>query len=105
MVRDRGSGASAEQKNLQDIPMALVLGDEAEKGAAEERRAALAYLSDAWAEARLDGIDGDCLAQVALFTALGELVTTYGEEATATFAEGLGKRIRGGEFTINRGRQ
>ena len=61
--------------------MALVLGDEAEKGTADERRAALAYLSDAWAEARLDGIDGDCLAQVALFTALGELVTTYGEEA------------------------
>jgi hypothetical protein len=85
--------------------MAFVLGDEAEKGAADERRAALAYLSDAWAEARLDGIDGDCLAQVALFTALGELVTTYGEEATATFAEGLGQRIRRGEFTINRGRQ
>ena len=71
----------------------------------EQKRVALGYLHEAWAEARLDGIDGDCLAQVALFTALGELVTTYGEEATATFAEGLGKRIRGGEFTINRGRQ
>ncbi len=100
-----GEAARRRSKNLRDIPTALVLGDEAEKGTADERRAALAYLSDAWAEARLDGIDGDCLAQVALFTALGELVTTYGEEATATFAEGLGKRIRGGEFTINRGRQ
>jgi len=40
--------------------MALVLGDEAEKGTADERRAALAYLSDAWAEARLDGIDAEC---------------------------------------------
>ena len=71
----------------------------------EQKRVALGYLHEAWAEAKLDGIDGDCLAQVALFTALGELVTTYGEEATATFAEGLGKRIRSGEFTLNRGRQ
>jgi hypothetical protein len=98
-----GEAARRRRKKLAGIQWPV--WGEAEKGTADERRAALAYLSDAWAEARLDGIDGDCLAQVALFTALGELVTTYGEEATATFAEGLGKRIRGGEFTINRGRQ
>ena len=64
----------------------------------EQKRAALGYLHEAWAEARLDGIDGDCLAQACLFTAFAEFVTTYGEEAAARFAEGLAKRIRNGEF-------
>lgn len=71
----------------------------------EQKRVALGYLQEAWAEARLDGIDGDCLAQTCLFAAFAELVTTYGEDATATFAEELGTRIRNGEFSLERRRQ
>jgi hypothetical protein len=71
----------------------------------EQKRVALGYLQEAWAEARLDGIDGDCLAQACLFSALAEFVTTYGEEAAATFAEGLGTRIRNGEFSLDQARQ
>jgi hypothetical protein len=70
-----------------------------------ERRMALAYICEAWADARLEGIDGDCLAQVSIFTAMHELVATYGEEATARFAEGLGDRVRRGEFTVPPKRQ
>jgi hypothetical protein len=66
----------------------------------EQKRAALAYLNEAWAEARHDGIDGDCLAQASLFAAFAELVSTYGEEAVATFVEGLAGRIRSGEFSV-----
>jgi hypothetical protein len=66
---------------------------------------AFGYVQEAWAEARLDGIDGDCLAQACLFTALAEFVTTYGEDAAATFAEGLSARIRNGEFSLNQPRQ
>ena len=40
----------------------------------EQKRVALGYLQEAWAEARLDGIDGDCLAQACLFAALAEFV-------------------------------
>ena len=71
----------------------------------EQKRVALGYLQEAWAEARLDGIDGDCLAQACLFAALAEFVTTYGEDAAATFAEGLGARIRNGEFSLDQQRQ
>ena len=71
----------------------------------EQKRVALGYLQEAWAEARLDGIDGDCLAQACLFAALAEFVTTYGEDAAADFAEGLGVRIRNGEFSIGQQRQ
>jgi hypothetical protein len=71
----------------------------------EQKRVALGYLNEAWAEARLDGIDGDCLAQACLFAALAEFVSTYGEEAAATFAEGLSARIRNREFSIEQARQ
>ena len=67
--------------------------------------AALSYLNEAWAEARHEGVDGDCLAQASLFAALAELVTTYGEDAAAKYADTLSKRIRNGEFTIEVARQ
>jgi hypothetical protein len=71
----------------------------------EQKQAALGYLSEAWAEARHDGVDGDCLAQASLFTAMAELVRTYGEEAVEKFVEGLPIRVRNGEFSIARARQ
>ena len=71
----------------------------------EQKRAALTYLHEAWAEARLDGIDGDCMAQACLFAAISEFVSTYGEDAAARFAEGLSKRIHNGEFSIDLSRQ
>jgi hypothetical protein len=71
----------------------------------EQKRAALGYLNEAWAEARHDGVDGDCLAQASLFAALAELVGTYGEDAVAKFAEGLPSRLRNGEFSVARARQ
>src|SRR5215831_18436271 len=71
----------------------------------EQKQAALGYLNEAWAEARHDGVDGDCLAQASLFTAMAELVRTYGEDAVATFVEGLSVRVRNGEFSVTAVRQ
>jgi hypothetical protein len=71
----------------------------------EQKQAALGYLSEAWAEARHDGVDGDCLAQASIFAALAELVGTYGEDAVAKVAEGLPSRIRNGEFSVARAKQ
>jgi len=71
----------------------------------EQKRLALGYLQEAWTEASHDGIDGDCLAQTALFLALAELITTYGEEAAARYAENLSARIRNGEFSVSLSRQ
>jgi hypothetical protein len=71
----------------------------------EQKQVALGYLWEAWAEARLDGVDEDCLAQACLFAALSGLVTTYGEDAAAVYAEGLAARIRNGEFSLDLSRQ
>ena len=71
----------------------------------EQKQAALGYLNEAWAEARHDGVDGDCLAQASLFAAFAELVGTYGEDAVAKFVEGLPVRVRNGEFSIQMAKQ
>jgi len=67
--------------------------------------AALGYVQEAWAEARMDGIDDDCMAMTCLFAAFAELVGVYGEEAAAKYADSLSKRIRSGEFTLDRSPQ
>jgi hypothetical protein len=64
------------------------------------KRVALSYVTEAFAEAELDGLDGDCMAQAALFAAFRELVQTYGEEAAAEYAGTLPDRIRSGAFTM-----
>jgi hypothetical protein len=66
----------------------------------EQKQAALDFLQEAWVEARLSGVDGDCMAQICLFTAFSELVSTYGEDAAARYAAGLPERIGNGEFSI-----
>jgi hypothetical protein len=71
----------------------------------EQKRIALGYVHEAWAEGCLDGIDADCMAQACLFAAFAAFVSTYGEEAAACFADGLGARIRNGEYSVDRSRQ
>ena len=66
----------------------------------EQKQVALDLILEAWIEARQHGVDGDCMAQICLFTAFSELVSTYGEDAAARFAAGLPERIANGEFSI-----
>ncbi len=82
-----------------------VLKDSLEElNAADARRAALTYVSEAFAEAVLDGIDVDAFADAALCAASRELVANYGEDRAAAIADGLAERIRRGEFSL-RGKQ
>lgn len=71
----------------------------------EQKKVALTYLHEAWAEALLDGVEDDCMAQACLFAALAEMVSTYGEEAAARYVEGLANRINNGEFSVDLSRQ
>jgi hypothetical protein len=70
-----------------------------ELNAADARRAALSYVSEAFAEALLDGIDVDAFADAALCAAFRELIANHGEDRAASLAEGLPERIRRGEFS------
>jgi hypothetical protein len=71
----------------------------AELSAADARRAALGYVSEAFAEALLDGIDVDLFAEAAVCAALRELVARHGEEKAVSFVESLPDRLRQGEFS------
>ncbi|PTM41650.1 hypothetical protein [Bosea sp. 124] len=78
-----------------DLPLDLTLAEESH----DARRVAYGYVEDAFAEAQQDGLDSDALAHAALFAAFRTLVETYGEEATAVFAEALPDKLRGGAFS------
>lgn len=67
---------------------------------ASAKRAAHGYVTAAFAEAELDGLDSDFVVQAALFEAFRQLVEVYGEEQTATYAESFPERIRGGFFSV-----
>ena len=67
----------------------------------EDNGAALAYVQEAFAEASLNGLDGDSVAHAALFAAFQELVAAYGEDAAADYAASLSDQIRTGAFTTS----
>lgn len=73
--------------------------------AREPKHAALRHILDAWEEAVEEGIDSDCIANAAIFAALADMISTYGEEPVAVMAERLAERIRSGEFTIAHSKQ
>jgi len=68
---------------------------------AEKKRLALAYLSEAWDGAMAEGVDPEIVAHAALFTALADLIATYGEEAVAELTKTLPRRVEALEFSLN----
>ncbi|HEY5795954.1 MAG TPA: hypothetical protein VIU82_13135 [Bosea sp. (in: a-proteobacteria)] len=78
-----------------DLPLDMTLAEDSH----DARRVAYGYVEDAFTEAQQDGLDSDALAHAALFAAFRTLVETYGEEATAVFAESLPDKLRTGAFS------
>jgi uncharacterized protein YqfA (UPF0365 family) len=70
--------------------------------AAESRLVALDYVSEAFAEAALDGVEVEAVAEVAIATALRELVAAHGEERVADIVQTWPERVRAGEFSSRR---
>lgn len=68
----------------------------------QRKQAALRYILEAWEEALRDGIEPEMLANAALFSALTDLVSIYGEDAVASMTTNLSRRIENGEFTMSK---
>lgn len=68
--------------------------------ARRETEAALELMLAAWEEGAECGLSSELIAYAALYTALSDLVATYGEGPIAALSEMLSERIRTGEFTI-----
>jgi hypothetical protein len=63
---------------------------------------ALSLILAAWDEGTESGVSPEQMAYAALFTALTDLVSLYGEDAVRKLAQGLDKRLESGEFTLDR---
>lgn len=66
----------------------------------DESLRALNFILEAWEEGATSGIAPELMAYAAIYTALSDLVTAYGEDAVAELAQGLGPRVKSGEFTL-----
>ena len=86
---------------MTDEAAAQAVGADDAATISEKKRVALAYLSEAWDGAIAEGVDSEILAHAALFTALCDLIATYGEEPVAELANTLPMRIRALEFTVD----
>jgi hypothetical protein len=63
---------------------------------------ALSLILAAWDEGTESGVAPEQMAYAALFTALTDLVSLYGEDAVKKLAKGLEARVDSGEFTLGR---
>lgn len=68
----------------------------------EDSFTALNLMLAAWDEGSEMGVPPQMMAYAALFTALTDLVSIYGEEAVATLTRGLEGRVEKGEFSLGR---
>lgn len=66
---------------------------------------ALDLILAAWDEGADTGVAPEQMAYAALFTALTDLVSIYGESAVVKLTRGLEHRIDMGEFTLKRSHQ
>ena len=75
-------------------------------GDSEDRRVeALNNILEAWDEALATGIASELLAYAAIYTALTDLVAAFGEDSVVSLVDGLGARVRKGEFSLNQQRR
>jgi hypothetical protein len=63
---------------------------------------ALGLILAAWDEGTESGVASEQMAYAALFAALTDLVSMYGEDAVVQLARGLEMRLARGEFTLGR---
>jgi hypothetical protein len=61
---------------------------------------ALNFILEAWEEGTESGIPPEMMAYAALYTALTDLVASYGEDHVVRLVEGLKPRVKQGEFTV-----
>jgi hypothetical protein len=71
----------------------------------DESLKALDFILAAWEEGTGEGIAPELMAYAALYTALTDLVASFGEASVAKLIDGLGTRVMNGEFTISRTKQ
>lgn len=71
----------------------------------DESVEALGFILEAWEQGTEIGIAPELMAYAAIYAALTDLVTAFGEESVERLVGELAPRVRSGEFTLYRSRQ
>ena len=74
-------------------------------GSDDARMKALNFILEAWEEGTESGIAPELMAYAALYTALTDLVASFGEDSVVSLVNSLVPRVQKGEFTVYRSRQ
>lgn len=74
-------------------------------GSDDDSLKALNLIIEAWEEGAETGIAPEMMAYAALYTALTDLVASFGEREVVRLVEGLKPRVERGEFTLYRTEQ
>jgi len=65
---------------------------------------ALQLILTAWDEGEESGVAPELMAYAAIFAAMTDLVTLFGEDAVAKMARSLERRVQLGEFSLQQSR-
>ncbi|SDQ81681.1 hypothetical protein [Pseudovibrio sp. Tun.PSC04-5.I4] len=87
---------------IKDDVIAGEFTEEIDASDADIRRLALSFIQEAWEDGLSHGIDSTALAHAALFSAMMDLVSLYGEEAVSKFAEEIPQRVERGDYSLER---
>ena len=66
----------------------------------DDAMVALSLMMTVWEEGVDCGVAPELLAYAAMYTALTDLVTAFGEDAVSDLMQGLVTRVQTGEFTL-----
>ena len=69
------------------------------KSSSDDSLRAFQVILEAWEEGAEQGIAPELMAYAALYTALTDLVGSFGESNVANLVDGLRDRVMSGEFT------
>lgn len=70
----------------------------------DDTQRALQLILTAWDEGEESGVAPEAMAYAAIFAAMSDLVTQFGEEAVAKIAGSLERRVQLGEFSLRQSR-
>lgn len=70
----------------------------------DDSERALQLILSAWDEGEESGVAPETMAYAAIFAAMSDLVTQFGEEEVAKIAGSLERRVQLGEFSLRQSR-
>jgi hypothetical protein len=97
-LRDRRARSDRSAKDSA-MPAQAIPGLGLDKSDDDSLRA-LQFILEAWEEGEIAGVAPELMAYAALYTALTDLVGSFGEHHVSTLIDGLRGRVLGGEFTM-----